>query len=92
METPAYEAALRGLLAVAESQATVIMCAEALWWQCHRGLIADDLKVRGHEVRHIGSDGGVGVHPYTPAARIIDGRLSYAATDDPQAPGLPFGG
>jgi uncharacterized protein (DUF488 family) len=52
------------------------MCAEALWWQCHRGLIADYLKVTGHDVIHITAS-GTDEHPYTPAARIVDGTLSY---------------
>jgi uncharacterized protein (DUF488 family) len=54
------------------------MCAEALWWRCHRALIADRLKHEGWQVLHI-MNGGIEQHPYTRAARIVDGRLSYAA-------------
>ena len=55
------------------------MCAEALWWRCHRALIADVLCVRGIEVVHILDLDESVVHPYTSAARIVQGRLSYEA-------------
>ena len=56
------------------------MCAEAMWWQCHRSLIADDFKCAGWEVIHLLAPGRAQEHPYTSAARIVDGRLSYAAS------------
>jgi len=56
-----------------------IMCAEAVWWRCHRSLIADCLKARGVEVLHILGASKVEPHPYTPAARIVNGELSYEA-------------
>ena len=56
-----------------------IMCAEAVWWRCHRSLIADYLKTRGVEVMHILSANKVEPHPYTSAARIVNGELSYEA-------------
>ena len=59
--------------------AIAIMCAEAVWWRCHRSLIADCLKARGVEVLHILGANKVEPHPYTPAARIVNGELSYAA-------------
>lgn len=77
METPAFSHAIDSLLQEAATRPAAIMCAEMLWWQCHRGLIADSLKARGHEVMHIGPGGKTEPHPFTSAARIIDGRLSY---------------
>ena len=62
------------------------MCAEAPWWQCHRGLIADDFKAHGWEVIHLVAPGRSAPHPYTPAARIVDGRLDYSAPEPPQQP------
>jgi uncharacterized protein (DUF488 family) len=59
--------------------AIAIMCAEAVWWRCHRSLIADYLKARGVEVLHILSANKVEPHPYTSASRIVNGELSYAA-------------
>jgi uncharacterized protein (DUF488 family) len=63
----------------AEAGRTAIMCAEALWWRCHRALISDYLKVRGIEVTHIADAKNSESHPFTSAARIVDGELSYAA-------------
>jgi uncharacterized protein (DUF488 family) len=55
------------------------MCAEAVWWRCHRSLISDYLKVRGIEVIHILDAGKSEPHRYTAAARIVNGELSYTA-------------
>ena len=57
--------------------AIAIMCAEAVWWRCHRSLIADYLKARGVEVLHILGANKVEPHPYTSVARIVNGELSY---------------
>ena len=78
----------RALLAdTALSHRTAVMCAEAMWWQCHRGLIADDFKASGWEVLHLLAPGRSEPHPYTGAARIVDGRLDYSAPEAAQ-PGL----
>ena len=70
---------LAALLAFAARQRTAVMCAEAVWWRCHRSIIADVLKQRGIEVIHIlDLQHGV-VHPWTSAAHIENGELSYAA-------------
>ena len=79
METEQFQKGIARLLDVAEKEGpTAIMCAEAVWWRCHRSLIADDLKVRGVEVLHILGANKIEPHPYTPAARIVDGELSYS--------------
>ena len=90
METPEFETAIARLLAVAAANPTAIMCAEAVWWRCHRGLVSDYLKVRGVEVLHIVDAKKAGAHPWTSAASIIDGRLSYteAEAGEPELPGL----
>ncbi len=70
---------------LAASRARVaVMCSEAVWWRCHRGLIADYLKSHGIEIEHIMSATRSETHPYTGAARLVDGRLTYAE-NDPQA-------
>ena len=77
MESPAFDTALARLIADAADARTAIMCAEAPWWRCHRALIADALKARGVEVLHImGKERSI-VHPYTSAASVVDGKLSY---------------
>jgi uncharacterized protein (DUF488 family) len=55
-----------------------IMCAETVWWRCHRALISDFLKARGVEVIHIVDATRTESHPFTSAARIVDGSLTYA--------------
>jgi uncharacterized protein (DUF488 family) len=76
--TAEFAEGLAELLKLAASRRTALMCAEAVWWRCHRSLIADVLKLRGIEVIHI-IDAAHGVpHPYTQPARIVDGQLSYA--------------
>jgi uncharacterized protein (DUF488 family) len=81
METEQFEKGIERLLDVAvKAGATAIMCAEAVWWRCHRSLIADYLKARGVEVLHILGANKVEPHPYTSAARIVNGNLSYEGT------------
>jgi uncharacterized protein (DUF488 family) len=76
MDTPAFAAGIERLLALSAAHRVAIMCAERVWWSCHRGLIADWLKSLGHDVRHIVGNRAE-PHPYTAAASIVDGRLSY---------------
>jgi uncharacterized protein (DUF488 family) len=90
METPQFAAAIARLLAAAAAQPTAIMCAEAVWWRCHRGLVSDYLKARGIEVLHIVDAKKADPHPWTSAATFADGRLSYAEAADrePRLPGV----
>ena len=77
MESAEFKDGIEDLLELASTRNTVIMCAEALWWRCHRSLIADFLKSKGLAVIHIVDGKKTKVHPYTSAARILNGRLSY---------------
>lgn len=81
METPEFAAGLERLGAVAAEKRTAIMCSEAVWWRCHRSLIADALKAGGSVVRHIMGGGKVVDHPYTAPARIVEGRLVYGPAE-----------
>jgi uncharacterized protein (DUF488 family) len=80
METPAFAAALEQLIEWGLAGPTAIMCAEAVWWQCHRQLIADALVARGHEVRHIMTLSSAPPHKLTAFARVDKGRVSYPGT------------
>ena len=83
METEQFQKGIERLLDVAaEAGPTAIMCAEAVWWRCHRSLIADYLKARGVEAIHILGPNKVEPHPYTSAAHIVDGTLSYTSEGD----------
>jgi uncharacterized protein (DUF488 family) len=78
METEQFREGVGRLLDLAgEFGPAAIMCAEAVWWRCHRSLISDYLKARGVEVMHILNANKTEPHPYTSAARIVNGKLSY---------------
>jgi len=77
METDEFSSGVEALLELARGARTAVMCAEALWWRCHRSLIADYLKAAGHSVVHIVDATKTEEHPFTSAARIVDGELSY---------------
>lgn len=93
METDEFRKGIERLLEFAEQKGptalpasptrsvagVAIMCAEAVWWRCHRSLISDYLTARGVEVVHILSENKTEPHPFTSAARIVNGELSYAA-------------
>jgi uncharacterized protein (DUF488 family) len=67
------------LLLIAGGLRTTVMCAEMLWWQCHRRLIADVLTSLGYDVRHIQTEKPADLHKLNDPARIVNGALSYAA-------------
>jgi uncharacterized protein (DUF488 family) len=77
MGTPEFARAMCRLTTLARGQRTVIMCAESVWWRCHRSLIADLLKTWGWTVIHIVDAKKTQSHPFTSAARLVDGVLSY---------------
>ena len=80
METEGFRKGIERLIDLAEkSGPTAVMCAEAVWWRCHRSLISDYLKARGVEVLHILDHNKVEPHPFTSVARIVNGELSYTA-------------
>jgi uncharacterized protein (DUF488 family) len=68
------------LLMMAEGLRTVVMCAEVLWWRCHRRIIADVLVSLGAEVVHIRDARIAEPHRLAPPARVVRGRLTYAGT------------
>jgi uncharacterized protein (DUF488 family) len=89
MQTPPFRGGINRLLTEARARRTAVMCSEAVWWRCHRSMIADDLKAAGVRVLHILSQSKVQEHPYTSAAAIVDGRLSYTGgllINPPHAP------
>jgi uncharacterized protein (DUF488 family) len=76
METPPFQSGVTRLLTL--DAPVAIMCAEAVWWRCHRGLIADYLLAQGLTVLHLDSAARTTPHPGTSAALITPGALSYS--------------
>ena len=77
MQTPEFENGLLDLLRFSEVATTALMCAEAVWWQCHRKLLSDVLLVRGVQVRHILSTAAPKHHELSQFAREASGRVTY---------------
>ncbi|MDQ2668724.1 MAG: DUF488 domain-containing protein [Gemmatimonadota bacterium] len=75
--SPEFAKGLSELLQLAAGKRTAMMCAEVLWWRCHRSIVSDVLKLRGIEVIHILDAKHTTVHPYTSPARVVNGQLSY---------------
>jgi uncharacterized protein (DUF488 family) len=71
--------ALHQLIAVAAEQPTAIMCSEAVWWRCHRRIIADYLLAAGVPVFHLMGGGRIEPATLTPGAEERDGHLVYPA-------------
>jgi uncharacterized protein (DUF488 family) len=82
METEEFRKEIDRLIDLAEKIGpTAIMCAEAVWWRCHRALISDFLKARDVGIVHIMDAKKTEPHPFTSVARIVNGQLTYS-TDD----------
>jgi uncharacterized protein (DUF488 family) len=80
MHTPAFLAGFEELERIASAEPLSLLCAERLWWQCHRRLIADLLVVRGWRVLHLLDPARADPHELSPFARLDDhGRLTYPA-------------
>lgn len=79
MQTPEFAAALVELIDLAKQKLTVIMCAEAVPWRCHRSLIGDALIVRGIDVLDIYSRTNVKAHAITSMAKVQGIQITYPA-------------
>lgn len=80
--SPAFAAGLSELLELGRNTPCAIMCAEALWWRCHRRIITDYLLAAGESVSHILADGEVAPAKMSEAARRAPGgALAYPAPD-----------
>jgi uncharacterized protein (DUF488 family) len=77
MLTAEFEAAANELVELAEQSRTAFMCAERMWFQCHRMLVSDWLVAHGHTVLHIDGTGPAKAHQLMQEARLVDGQLVY---------------
>ena len=78
METENFEKAIKELEQIASEKRVAYMCAEAVWWRCHRSLVSDYLKHNGWTVLHIMGVNKSTEHPYTAPAKIMNGKLNYS--------------
>lgn len=77
MATPEFALAREQLMRRARADRTAVMCAEAVWWRCHRRLLADDFTARGWTVLHIMAPGKLQQHVLNPDARLAGDHLVY---------------
>ena len=78
-----FRAGLAGLIALGRERRTAIMCSEAVWWRCHRRLIADWLLARGETVLNIMAPGSVTEATLTPGAVVGPDRTVTYPTKSP---------
>ena len=81
MAEPEFALARERLMHMAGGRRVAVMCAEAVWWRCHRRLIADDFTARGWQVCHLMGPGKSVMHELNPEARMVDDVLQYPAPD-----------
>ena len=94
MDTELFRRGLERLVAEAGTgPPTAIMCAETLWWRCHRRLVADAVVLAGHEVLHIRDERSADPHQLHPALRqdaagrpVYDGGVEALPLDDEGGP------
>ena len=77
MLTPEFERAIAELIKIAEQSPTAYMCAERVYFRCHRMLVSDYLVSHGHQVLHIDATQPPSPHKITAGARTIDRQLIY---------------
>jgi uncharacterized protein (DUF488 family) len=81
MQTPEFAEAIETLVALASTRTTVIMCAEAVPWRCHRSLVGDALAIRGIDVIDIMTATSQRPHRLTSFARVEGMTITYPSTD-----------
>lgn len=75
MDTEDFGQAVSWLIETSAAIRTAIMCAESLWWRCHRRMLADALTARGCQVVHLMGGGTREPHRIHPSARIVGARI-----------------
>ena len=75
--TGEFAEAIDELLSIANRSRTAYMCAERVYFRCHRMIVSDWLVAHGHEVLHIDAEGPTRPHKLTSEARLVDGQVIY---------------
>jgi uncharacterized protein (DUF488 family) len=84
METEEFRAARDRVVEHASETPTAVMCAESLWWRCHRRMLSDSLATLGCEVVHLMEGGRQEPHRLSGSARVVDGKLVYDVPEGQQ--------
>ncbi|WP_318279321.1 DUF488 domain-containing protein [Agrococcus baldri] len=80
--TPEFAAGLASVLADARERRAAILCSEAVWWRCHRRVVADVATVlHGTRVLHLMHDGSLRPHPLSETATLRDGGVTWPPAD-----------
>lgn len=90
MATEPFRKGIRELLSAAAKSRTAIMCAEKLFWKCHRRLLSDYLTAQGVQVVHITEPGQSSIHTITPDAVVTEGCVTYPPSRRSDAQGMLF--
>jgi uncharacterized protein (DUF488 family) len=77
MLTEEFQHAAADLIRMAEKSRSAYMCAERVYFRCHRMLVSDWLTAHGHQVLHIDGTGPAKLHKLLSEARVVDGELIY---------------
>ncbi|WP_234946168.1 DUF488 domain-containing protein [Agrococcus sp. Marseille-P2731] len=78
--TPEFGAGLETVLAEAAERRVAVLCSEAVWWRCHRRVVADVATVlHGVDVRHLMHDGRLAPHPLSETAVVVEGAVRWPA-------------
>jgi len=77
MLTTEFQNAAAELVRIAEAKPLAYMCAERVWFRCHRMMLSDYLVAHGHAVQHIDGTGPTRPHKLMDVARVVDGQLLY---------------
>ncbi len=85
METDEFRQARGWLIRTSAGTSTAVMCAESMWWKCHRRMLADALVASGCDVRHLMQGGRADGHRMHPAARIV-GDVPVYDVETPEQP------
>ncbi|HEX2090495.1 MAG TPA: DUF488 domain-containing protein [Actinomycetota bacterium] len=80
MASPEFRDVVTWLIETSRDTPTAVMCAESLWWRCHRRMLADALVARGCDIRHIVEGGRLQPHRLHPAARMNGQDVIYDRT------------
>lgn len=80
--TESFQTGLNQLIQLGEQHSCAIMCSEAVWWRCHRRIVADHLLARGEEVFHLMGKNKINPASLTRGARVEKDKVVYPSADD----------